>query len=56
LQAVVEVGGSRDVAVSPGLADNTMKTHLSRLFAKTRTNRQAELVKLVAGFATPLIN
>lgn len=56
LQAIVEIGGTRDVAMSLGLTDNTVKTHLSRLFEKTGTKRQAELVKLVAGFATPLIN
>jgi DNA-binding CsgD family transcriptional regulator len=31
-----------------------VKTHLSRLFEKTEAARQADLVKLVAGFATPL--
>jgi DNA-binding CsgD family transcriptional regulator len=28
--------------------------HLRRLFEKTGTGRQADLVKLVAGFASPL--
>jgi DNA-binding CsgD family transcriptional regulator len=31
-------------------------THLPRLFAKTGTERQADLVKLVAGYASPLVN
>jgi len=30
-----------------GVADTTLKTHLRRLFEKTGTNRQADLVKLV---------
>jgi hypothetical protein len=33
-----------------------VKTHLHRLFAKTETTRQADLVKLVAAFSTPLVN
>jgi DNA-binding CsgD family transcriptional regulator len=31
-----------------------VKTHLSRLFEKTGTKRQADLVKLVAAFMSPL--
>jgi DNA-binding CsgD family transcriptional regulator len=42
------------VADALGVADTTVKTHLGRLFEKTGTGRQADLVKLVAGFATPL--
>lgn len=56
LQAVVEVGGTHEIATALGLADNTVKTHLRHLFAKTGTKRQAELVKLVAGFSSPLAN
>jgi len=37
-----------------GVADTTVKTHLRRLFEKTGTNRQADLVKLVAGYSMPL--
>ncbi len=54
LFALVEIGGVPDVAASLGIAETTVKTHLSRLFAKTGTRRQAELVKLVAGFAMPV--
>jgi hypothetical protein len=35
---------------------STVKTHLGHLYAKTGTSRQADLVKLVAGFANPLLN
>jgi DNA-binding CsgD family transcriptional regulator/PAS domain-containing protein len=55
LLAIVEVGGVPEVAVALGVAETTIKTHLGRLFVKTGTCRQADLVKVVAGFATPLI-
>ncbi len=54
LTALVEIGGVPDVAAALGVAETTVKTHLSRLFAKTGTRRQADLVRLVAGFAMPL--
>jgi DNA-binding NarL/FixJ family response regulator len=54
LCALVEVGGVPDVAASLGIAETTVKTHLARLFAKTGARRQAELVKLVAGFSMPV--
>jgi len=55
LLAIVEVGGVPEVAVALGVAETTVKTHLGRLFVKTGAGRQADLVKIVAGFATPLI-
>jgi DNA-binding CsgD family transcriptional regulator len=54
LFAIVEIGGVPDVAAALGIADTTVKTHLSRLFEKTGAARQADLVKLVAGYSTPL--
>jgi DNA-binding CsgD family transcriptional regulator/PAS domain-containing protein len=56
LLAVVEVGGVPEVAEALGIGEATVKTHLHRLFAKTGTSRQAELVKLVAGFSSPLVS
>jgi DNA-binding CsgD family transcriptional regulator/PAS domain-containing protein len=56
LLAVVEVGGVPEIADALGIAEGTVKTHLHRLFAKTETRRQADLVKLVAGFSNPLVN
>ena len=56
LLAVVEVGGVPEVAEALGIGEATVKTHLHRLFAKTETTRQADLVKLVAGFSSPLVN
>jgi DNA-binding CsgD family transcriptional regulator len=55
LLAVVEVGGIPEVAATLGVAESTVKTHVGRLFEKTSTARQADLVKLVAGFASPLV-
>ena len=55
LFAIVEVGGVPDVAEVLGVSTETVKTHLGRLFEKTRTSRQADLVKLVAAFSNPLL-
>lgn len=54
LLAVVEIGGVPDIAAVFGISEATVKTHLRRLFSKTNTCRQADLVKLVAGFVNPL--
>jgi DNA-binding CsgD family transcriptional regulator len=56
LVALIEVGGSvPDIAPVLGISEPTVKTHLRRLFEKTDTKRQAELIKLVAGYSNPLI-
>jgi len=55
LLAIVEVGGVPETAVALGVAESTVKTHLGHLFVKTGANRQADLVKIVAGFAIPMI-
>jgi DNA-binding NarL/FixJ family response regulator len=54
LAAVSDVGGVSAVAEVVGIAEATVKTHLQHLFAKTGTNRQTDLVKLVATHASPL--
>src|SRR6266704_2016224 len=54
LLAIVEVGGVPEVAAALGVADTTVRTHVSRLFDKTGATRQADLVRLVAGYAAPL--
>jgi DNA-binding CsgD family transcriptional regulator len=54
LLAIVDIGGVPEVAASLGVAVTTIKTHLGRLFEKTGVGRQADFVKLVAGFSTPL--
>jgi DNA-binding CsgD family transcriptional regulator len=55
LLTVVEAGGKPGAAKALGIAETTVKTHLGRLFQKTGVGRQADLVKIVAGFANPLI-
>ena len=55
LLAIVDVGGAPEVADALGIAASTVKTHLARLYEKTGARRQADLVKLVAGFSTPLL-
>lgn len=53
LLAIVDVGGTPQVAATLGIAPSTVRTHVGRLFEKTGTKRQAELVRLVAGFVSP---
>jgi DNA-binding CsgD family transcriptional regulator/PAS domain-containing protein len=54
LFTVVEIGGVPEVAPVLGVSEETVKTHLGRIFRKTGAKRQADLVKLVASFANPL--
>lgn len=46
--------GSADTARSLGITENTLKTHLGRIYAKSGTRRQADLVRLLASIGTPL--
>src|SRR5215831_5449945 len=55
LFAIVQVGGVPEVAAMMGSSSSTIRTHLRRLFSKTGTDRQADLVKLVAGYTNPLV-
>jgi DNA-binding CsgD family transcriptional regulator/PAS domain-containing protein len=52
--ATVRHEGVADIAETLGVAETTVKTHLARIFSKTDTRRQADIVKLVAAFASPL--
>jgi DNA-binding CsgD family transcriptional regulator len=54
LLTITQVGGVGETADALGVAEATVKTHLHRVFSKTGTSRQADLVKLIAGFAGPL--
>jgi DNA-binding CsgD family transcriptional regulator len=56
LLGIVEVGGVPEVAEALGIAETTVRTHLHQAYQKTGVNRQAGLVKLVAGFSNPLLN
>jgi DNA-binding CsgD family transcriptional regulator len=54
LMAIINVGGVPEVAPVLGISETTVKTHLQRVFEKTGTSRQADLVKLIAGYISPL--
>jgi DNA-binding CsgD family transcriptional regulator len=54
LTMIVEIGGVPEVARALGLSEPTVKTHLQHIFHKTGTTRQADLVKLVASYLSPL--
>jgi DNA-binding CsgD family transcriptional regulator len=54
LFALAEAPGVAEMSEMLGLSAATIRTHLRALFAKTGTTRQAELVKLMAKFASPL--
>jgi DNA-binding CsgD family transcriptional regulator/PAS domain-containing protein len=55
LVGMLEIGPPAEIAPVLGLSEATVRTHLRRLFEKTGTSRQADLVKLVAGYASPLM-
>ena len=55
LLAIVEIGGAPQVADALGIGEGTVKTHLKRLYEKTGARRQADLVKLLAGYTNPLL-
>ena len=54
LQTIVDVGGVPETSAALGIAESTVRTHLHRVFDKTGVRRQADLVKLAAGFSNPL--
>jgi DNA-binding CsgD family transcriptional regulator len=54
LQAVIDVGGVARAGSTLGISEATVKTHLQHIFEKTGTRSQIDLVKLVAGHASPI--
>lgn len=46
--------GATATALALGIGENTLKTHLNRIYAKTGTSRQPDLVKLIADIGAPL--
>jgi DNA-binding CsgD family transcriptional regulator len=55
LFAIIEIGGVPEIAPVLGVSEGTVKSHLKRLFAKTGTNRQVELVRTIAEFSNSLV-
>ncbi len=53
LLGIVQVGGGPSVAEELGISETTVRSHLRHVYQKTGTNRQADLVKLVAAFESP---
>jgi DNA-binding CsgD family transcriptional regulator/PAS domain-containing protein len=45
--------GLGEIAAALSISENTIKTHLGRIYSKTRTTRQSELVALVSSIARP---
>jgi DNA-binding NarL/FixJ family response regulator len=54
LAALCDAGAISGVAEQVGVSEATIKTHIQHLFGKTGTNRQTELIKLVAAHTSPL--
>jgi DNA-binding CsgD family transcriptional regulator len=54
LLMIVEIGRVPEIAPVLGISEATVRAHLQRLFAKTGCRRQADLVKLVASYMSPL--
>ncbi len=57
-RVMIEIASGRNRATSAtalGIADSTVKTHLARVFEKTRTSGQPELAKLVASLTSPAV-
>jgi DNA-binding CsgD family transcriptional regulator len=53
LATIIENPGVPEAADILGLSEGTIKTHLKSIFRKTGATRQSDLIKLVAGAATP---
>ena len=55
LLAISDVGGVPEVAQTLDIAESTVRFHLRALFEKTGVRRQADLVKIVAGYSAGVI-
>src|SRR4051812_26093404 len=54
LEHIAESHSPQETADHLGVSVNTVKTHLQKIFAKTGTARQADLVRLIARSTAPL--
>ena len=55
LRSIGESDGLAEVAEKLAIAESTVKTLLGRVFEKTGTCRQVELIKLCAAFSNPFL-
>jgi DNA-binding CsgD family transcriptional regulator len=53
LEQFVQGGSLTEVAAALRISENTVKTHLQNIFAKTGTSRQMQLVRLVQALLPP---
>ena len=54
LHHFMEAGTVAEAGQALSVSENTVKTHLQNIFAKTRSSRQAQLIKLVNDLRPPL--
>jgi DNA-binding CsgD family transcriptional regulator/PAS domain-containing protein len=54
LEHVADSHSPQETADHLGVSVNTVKTHLQKIFAKTNTSRQADLVRLIARSTAPV--
>jgi DNA-binding CsgD family transcriptional regulator len=55
LQRVILGDTLSEAALALGVSHNTVRTHLSRIFAKTQTQRQSSLIALVQRLTPPVV-
>ena len=53
LLALTQGLGGKEAADMLGIGETTVRTHLQRIFSKTSTSRQAELLQLLHSSAPP---
>jgi hypothetical protein len=52
---MIDIGGVPETANALKLSPATVRTHLRHVFEKTGVRRQADLVKLVASYPSPIL-
>jgi DNA-binding CsgD family transcriptional regulator len=55
LIAIFDIGGAPEAAAALNLSTATVRTHLRHVFEKTGVRRQADLVKLIASYPSPIL-
>jgi DNA-binding CsgD family transcriptional regulator len=51
VEATLRLNGLDAIAAALGVARSTVKTHLNRVYRKSGTRNQAELIRMIAGFS-----